>query len=66
MTDYYTGLNERLLAAIPPSRKVLELGCSMRRLGDRYKELDASVCWHGVDLRAPSLEAAATRLDRVW
>jgi len=35
MTD---GLNEKLLAAIPPSKNVLELGCATGRLGQRYKE----------------------------
>ena len=59
-------LNRLLLEAIPPSKKVLELGCSAGSLGQRYKELNPSANWYGVDIDAPSLEAASKRLDRVW
>jgi hypothetical protein len=62
----FEGLNEKLLRAIPPSKKVLEFGCATGRLGGRYKELAPSACWHGVDGHAPSLEVAERCLDRVW
>jgi SAM-dependent methyltransferase len=66
MSGYYDGLNKKLLAAILPSQKVLEFGCSAGRLGEGYKRLIPSACWHGVDVDAPSLEVAAKRLDQVW
>lgn len=66
MPDYYEGLNGKLLDAIPPSKKVLEFGCATGRLGQRYKQLNPSARWHGVDISAASLETALNRLDRVW
>ncbi len=64
--DYYEGLNHQLLEAIPPSSKVLELGCGAGRLGEQYKALNPSVIWNGVDIHGPALKLAAARLDRVW
>ncbi len=64
--EYYEGLNEKLLMAIPSSKKILEFGCGRGRLGQRYKELHPATRWHGIDIHAASLEVAATRLDRVW
>jgi 2-polyprenyl-3-methyl-5-hydroxy-6-metoxy-1,4-benzoquinol methylase len=64
--SYFEGLNEKLLKAIPRSKKVLEFGCATGRLGERYKELTPSTCWHGVDFHASSLEMAQRRLDQVW
>jgi SAM-dependent methyltransferase len=66
MSDYYEGLNGKLLAAIPPSKKVLELGCGAGHLGRRYKELNPGAQWHGVDFHNPSVEKAAKYLDQVW
>ena len=41
MSNYYDGLNEKLLAAIPAqAQRVLELGCANGRLGRRYKEVN--------------------------
>lgn len=64
-SDYYNGLNQKLLAAIPAeSRRVLELGCANGRLGQRFKELHPFVRWHGVDLSADAVAAAGQHLDR--
>lgn len=63
MNNYYEGLNEKLFAAIPPSRKVLELGCAAGRLGERYKQLHPQTTWVGVDCNPEALQQAARRLD---
>lgn len=63
MNQYYEGLNEKLFAAIPPSRKVLELGCAAGRLGELYKKLHPQATWMGVDHNAEALQQAARRLD---
>jgi len=63
---YYAMLNQKLLAAIPAARKVLEVGCASGILGRRYKELHPGVCWHGVDIHETALAAAKQHLDRVW
>jgi hypothetical protein len=37
MSNYYDGLNQKLLAAIPTdAQRVLELGCANGRLGQRF------------------------------
>lgn len=66
MNNYYEGLNEKLLAAIPPSRKVLELGCAAGRLGENYKQLHPETTWVGVDLNPDALQQAARRLDATF
>jgi len=66
-SNYYDGLNLKLLAAIPAgARRVLELGCANGRLGRRFKELHPGVQWWGVDLSAQATAAAAPHLDRVF
>ena len=43
-TNYYDGLNLKLLDAIPAkARRVLELGCANGLLGRRFKELHPGV-----------------------
>ncbi len=65
-SNYYDGLNLKLLAAIPAgARRVLELGCANGRLGRRFKELHPGVQWWGVDLSAEACATAAPHLDRV-
>jgi ubiquinone/menaquinone biosynthesis C-methylase UbiE len=66
MNNYYEGLNEKLLAVIPPSRKVLELGCAAGRLGEKYKQSHPNTTWVGVDSNADALEFAAKRLDATF
>lgn len=65
-TNYYDGLNTKLLAAIPAdARRVLELGCANGRLGRAFKSQHPSVQWYGVELFADAAAAAARHLDRV-
>ncbi len=67
MSNYYDGLNLKLLAAIPAdARRVLELGCANGRLGRRFKELNPGVQWWGVDLSSEAVAAASPYLDRVF
>lgn len=66
MSNYYDGLNQKLLAAIPAdARRVLELGCANGRLGRRFKELHPGVTWWGVEMAADAAATAAQHLDRV-
>jgi 2-polyprenyl-3-methyl-5-hydroxy-6-metoxy-1,4-benzoquinol methylase len=66
MSNYYDGLNLKLLDAIPPNaRRVLELGCSNGRLGQRFKEQHSGVQWWGVDVNKDAVNAASAHLDRV-
>jgi ubiquinone/menaquinone biosynthesis C-methylase UbiE len=66
MNNYYEGLNEKLYAAIPPARKVLELGCAAGRLGQKYKQLHPETTWVGVDCNPEALQLAAQRLDATF
>ena len=66
MSDNPEGLNEKLLSAIPPVGRVLELGCASGRLGEQYKALNPTAQWIGVDADADALIAARTRLDHVY
>lgn len=67
MSNYYDGLNLKLLAAIPrEARRVLELGCANGRLGQRFKELHPGVTWWGVDIAQEAVTAASAHLDRVF
>ena len=66
MSNYYDGLNLKLLDAIPAdAKRVLELGCANGRLGRRFKELHPGVSWWGVELMADAAASAAQFLDRV-
>jgi SAM-dependent methyltransferase len=66
MSNYYDGLNLKLLDAIPAdAKRVLELGCANGRLGRRFKELHPGVSWWGVELMADAAATAAQFLDRV-
>ena len=67
MSNYYDGLNEKLLAAIPSqAQRVLELGCANGRLGRRYKESNPNTEWWGIELSSAAAESAARHLDRVF
>ena len=67
MSNYYDGLNQKLLAAIPDdARHVLELGCANGRLGRRFKETHPQVQWWGVDCSAEASATAGEHLDRVF
>lgn len=67
MSNYYDGLNEKLLAAIPAqAQRVLELGCANGRLGRRYKEVNPNTEWWGVEMSSAAAECAARHLDRVF
>ncbi len=64
--NYYDGLNQKLLAAIPSgARHVMELGCANGRLGRRYKEQNPATRWWGVDLAPDAVHAASAHLDQV-
>jgi 2-polyprenyl-3-methyl-5-hydroxy-6-metoxy-1,4-benzoquinol methylase len=66
MSNYYDGLNLKLLAAIPAgAARVLELGCANGLLGRRYKELNPGSQWWGVDVSPQAAAVASTHLDRV-
>lgn len=65
-SNYYDGLNSKLLNAIPASsRRVLELGCANGRLGRRFKELHPHAEWHGIDISLDAIEKARPFLDYV-
>jgi SAM-dependent methyltransferase len=67
MNSYYDGLNTKLLEAIPRNAtKVLELGCANGKLGARYKQLNTSTFWVGVDVNAEAVHEASGRLDEVY
>lgn len=67
MSNYYDGLNQKLLQAVPTmARRVLELGCANGRLGRRFKELHPGVQWWGVELMHDAATVAAQHLDRVF
>ena len=66
MSDYYGGLNQKLLKALPSVANVLELGCANGNLGKQYKTLNPSSQWVGVDCNEGALTKARTRLDHVY
>jgi 2-polyprenyl-3-methyl-5-hydroxy-6-metoxy-1,4-benzoquinol methylase len=64
---YYAGLNNKLLANIPPfKRKVLELGCAAGRLGEKYKSENPHTEWHGIDISMSALSEANQVLDATY
>ena len=66
MSNYYDGLNQKLLAAIPTdAKRVLELGCANGRLGQRFKELHPGVHWVGIEFNAEAAATASQVLDQV-
>ena len=66
MSNYYDGLNLKLLSAIPDdAKRVLELGCANGRLGRRFKELHPGVNWLGVELNPTAAADASRVLDKV-
>ena len=60
-----TGLDGKLLSAIPPARKVLELGRVMPGLTRRYKLRHASAKWHRADIGATPPDEDGAHLDRI-
>ena len=63
--SYYEGLNEKLAAALPDARHVLEIGCASGMLGAAL--LAARACLYGgagrvyvglLDLHAPTVDLA--------
>ena len=58
-----TGINEALLAALPPSRRVLELGCATGALGAAYKAANPAASWYGIDISADAVALAQRVLD---
>src|SRR5207245_1187573 len=65
--DYYEGLNETLLRAVPASAfRILEVGCAHGRLGAHLKQLDERRTVFGIE-RVPEAAAIARRtLDDVF
>jgi 2-polyprenyl-3-methyl-5-hydroxy-6-metoxy-1,4-benzoquinol methylase len=63
---YYDGLNEKLYAAVPPARRIIEFGCAGGRLGERYKQAHPAAFWVGVDIEAQALSFASGRLDATY
>ncbi|MEN9417831.1 MAG: hypothetical protein RI988_1451 [Pseudomonadota bacterium] len=67
MSQYYDGLNQKLLEAIPAhAQRVLELGCANGRLGQAFKRTHPATQWWGVDVSHDALGVAAQHLDRVF
>lgn len=64
MSDYYDGLNPKLLDAIPAAGKILELGCANGQLGRRYKQLHPHSYWVGVDICASAVAIARQHIDQ--
>jgi SAM-dependent methyltransferase len=65
-SDYYDGLNHKLLEAIPTAaRNVIEFGCAHGRLGEAFKRRCAQARWTGVDISPDALAQARLRLDAV-
>jgi 2-polyprenyl-3-methyl-5-hydroxy-6-metoxy-1,4-benzoquinol methylase len=62
----YDGLNEKLYAAIPTARRVLEFGCGRGTLGEKYKQAHPGAFWAGVDSHAQALAVAGERLDATY
>jgi 2-polyprenyl-3-methyl-5-hydroxy-6-metoxy-1,4-benzoquinol methylase len=66
-SDYYDGLNMKLLHAIPSGAcRVLELGCANGRLGQKFKSMHPAAQWWGVDMSPQAVAAASQHLDRVF
>ena len=64
--NYYTGLNAKLLSALPTASQILEIGCAVGILGARFKADHPEAHWCGVDVDAGALSVAATRLDGAY
>ena len=65
--SYYNNVNYDLLSRIPlNSKRVLEIGCGDGSLGRAYKLRNPDVLYFGVELDAPSADAASKCLDGVW
>lgn len=66
MQNYYDGINQPLLANIPPGvKQVLELGCANGRLGEAYKANNPGSIWTGIEYESGCIRNAAVRLDKV-
>jgi len=64
--DYFGGLNEKLLSALPSGRSnVLEFGCANGRLGAAYKNLNPGTRWTGVEVNSNAAATASQCLDAV-
>ncbi len=67
LKSYYLNCNTRLLENVPAKMtRVLEFGCSGGVLGQKYKQANPDVVWHGVDIHKPAVEHAKTLLDAAW
>lgn len=66
-SEYYAGLNEQLLRAVPDSARVIvEVGCAYGRLGARLKQLDPERVVFGVERALTAAEQARHVLDDVF
>ena len=64
---YYSGLNEWLLRAVPPTaRTIVEVGCGYGKLGTRLKELRPGSRVYGVERVPAAAKVARTTLDDVF
>ena len=65
--EYYQGINNSLLNAVPSSAKViLEVGCAEGRLGAALKILDPERLIYGIEKMPTIAKEACSRLDQVF
>src|SRR5260370_19602916 len=64
-SNYYTGCNQALLRAVPPSaRRILDIGCGEGLLGAQLKVRLPQATVFGIEREPAVAERAALRLDR--
>ena len=67
LPEYYSYLNQSLLNHLPENLgMVLDIGCGSGELGDKYKSDNQKSIWHGIDIHAPAIKVAKTKLDQAW
>jgi 2-polyprenyl-3-methyl-5-hydroxy-6-metoxy-1,4-benzoquinol methylase len=65
-SNYYDNFNPDLFNEIPNNiPKILELGCGAGALGAKYKSLNPSSHWCGLELIEEQANSARNKLDRV-
>lgn len=66
-TNYYSGINVRLLNQIPATaKKVFEVGCGYGNFGEQVKARNPAVEYYAMELMPEAAKIAATKLDHVF